>query len=305
MWSNLVISQNLSGLVLDDETSEAIPFSEVFVLDEMNMIIATTKTDKAGIFIFDTIGKGTILQVRDGAYAGFETEINGQEWVLVRLEPIKLMASPGGEGSAFPGVSIPDFPWPPPLPSTKTEIPFSVFKSCRNLGDVKDILSVALLKNGYSDNSYFLVPANDKNGFALATQLEQIDKDRVPKKDPNRWNTNILNNKYVGWEYLTATFLPNPGFFRVIVFIVTDIPFVPKNIPLDQEVAKSWLYKGSSGFPEELRDILFNRDFKIYALVYEYEQKKAGSDAVLLKPSQYNAQAHLKKSHIWNSLVKN
>lgn len=201
--------------------------------------------------------------------------------------------------------ATPLFPWPPPLPSTKTEIPASVFKSCRNLGDVNNILTAALLKNGYTDKSYFLVPAKENNGFALATQLEQIDEDRVPKKDPNRWNTSTINNKYVGWEYIEATLLPNPGFFRVIVFIVTDAPFVPEPFKVDQETAQSWLYKGSSGFPEQLGEVGFNRYFKVYALVYEYEQKKAESDAVLLKPSKYNAQAHLSKSHVWNALLEN
>lgn len=199
----------------------------------------------------------------------------------------------------------PLFPWPPPLPSTKTEIPASVFKSCGTLEDVYEILSAALQRNGYSDNSYFLVPASDKNGFALATQLEQIDLDGVPKKDPNRWNTSLMSNKYVGWEYIAATLLPNPGFFRVIVFIVTDVPFVPKPIKVDQETAQSWLYEGSSGFPEQLKEVGFNNSFKVFALVYEYEQKNAKSDAFLINPSKYNAQAHLSKSHVWDDLLEN
>jgi len=303
LFSGVSISQTLSGIVIDDKTSEVAPDSQVYVVDEMNKIIDSTKTDDDGKFTLTNVYTNALLKVRAYGYEYFETEVRGQNWMEVRLKyPETTMM---GDMVSAPGEPIPTFPWPPPIPSTKTEIPTSVFKKCRNLGDVNDILKIALVKNGYSDNSYFLVPANDKNGFALATQLEQIDKDRVSKKDPNRWNTNILSNKYVGWEYLAATLLPNPGFFRVIVFIVTDIPFVPKPIKVDQATAQSWLYMGSSGFPDQLRGVNFNRDYKVYVLVYEYEQKKAESDAVLLKPSKYNAQAHLKKAQVWNTLLEN
>lgn len=296
LCSNLLISQTLSGNVLNQETLEAIANATVLIYDSEHNLLDETVTDFDGKFELNNVTKDAVLIVEARDCEPVEIRVDGRSWIEVQITPIIVVTDPG--------TPVPEFPWPPPSPSSRIEIPSSVFSSCKNLQDVNNILTAALSKNGYSDRSYFLVPASNKNGFALATQLEQIDKRRISKKDPNRWINNIIHNKYTGWEYIAATLISKPGYFRVIVFIVTDIPFVPTNKKVDREIAEHWLYQGVIGFPKKVGMVPFNDDHKVIALIYEYEQQKAEGGAILLKPSKYNARAHLRKANIWKALVR-
>jgi hypothetical protein len=76
--------------------------------------------------------------------------------------------------------TLPDFPWPPPAPSTQTVLPNSLFqasgKPTPSLSSVGAQLVGALEQARYFEYSYYRVP----NGFALVARLERIGPDGTP-----------------------------------------------------------------------------------------------------------------------------
>lgn len=200
--------------------------------------------------------------------------------------------------------SIPKFPWPPPKPSAKMTFASSVFQQCAFIGQVDSALSYALRKNGYEDISYFRVPSRSGSGFALATQLEQIDKYASPKKPPNRWVADSRENKNTFPEVLLAALFPNPGYFRVIVFVVTDQGFKPSPQVVDKSTAMSWVDSGYGFLPVSMAKRPFTKNHTVTALIYEYELLENNEFAKLKKPSKHSPMVHLRKSKLWDALNK-
>ena len=113
------------------------------------------------------------------------------------------------------------FPWPPPLASAETTIPRNWLpaSAVTRLADVAEKIEHALGKAGYPRWSYSSVP----NGFALVSQMEQIKSDGTPSPGPARWSTDmprVINLTLL--EFIKALANAQPGYYRVIVFIVTN-----------------------------------------------------------------------------------
>ena len=200
---------------------------------------------------------------------------------------------------------IPEFkPWPPPKTSSKHVIKNKVFKNCNTLNDVNELLISALDKNGYDDKSYYSVPASSPEvyGFALATKLEQIDKNGIAKKDPNRWNANHQKNEISFSEYIKALLFSNAGYFRVIVFVVTDIGFNTPGLPPSRDVAMSWIGVGHNNLPVNIKEQTFDIRYSVTALIYEYELPENSENAYLV--NNFSGKKHLKKAKIWNALTQ-
>lgn len=207
-----------------------------------------------------------------------------------RPHPVKAAPPPAG---------LPSFPWPPPNASASEGIPNELLagsSQLQSLGDVNTRLVSALEKNGYSERNYYAVP----NGFALVTRLEQIEPDGRPKADPDRWSPNSPEFRSLG-AYLRALFTANPGYYRVIVFIVTDVPFAESDKKVSEEEAIHWLHAGLNQLPQEISGRAYTKDVASTALIYEF-QKEQGKDAQLDEPSRLGAHEHLTHSGIWSAL---
>ena len=114
------------------------------------------------------------------------------------------------------------------------------------LADVDTALSEALDATGYYEKAYFTVP----DGFALVTRLEQIEPDGRPKPLPDRWSVRLEPLKrFTLAAYLQALFSAREGQYRVIVFIVTDVPIAAKSAPASREEAEDWLSEGATCCP--------------------------------------------------------
>jgi hypothetical protein len=122
--------------------------------------------------------------------------------------------------------------WPPPRPSGMVIIPSVLLASSlgppTTLADLNQHLLKALDSAGYLSYSYFTVPS----GFALVTQLEQIQEDGTPVPGDARFSE---ERPLVSWTLIAlgrALFIAREGHFRIIVFIVSPIPFSPgENVP--------------------------------------------------------------------------
>lgn len=193
--------------------------------------------------------------------------------------------------------ALPSFPWPPPACNTRSVLPKAVFKNRKVLGDVASKLSVALDAKGYAQQSFFSVP----NGFALVTQLEQYNvKDGSVRKGNTRWLDYPAREPYSGlFDYLTSIVMPQKGYFRLFVFVVTDQPFGGTEPPVSMLEASAWLSEGFNKLPNLIAGMPFEAAYDVTALVYEFEVPESNRKPVQRCPSpRFNAKTHLQKAGI-------
>ncbi|MFN0015801.1 MAG: hypothetical protein ACKVU2_14760 [Saprospiraceae bacterium] len=203
--------------------------------------------------------------------------------------------------SSKDGTSLPAFPWPPPKCNTRSELPMSVFKNSKTLGDTERKLRWALENKGYTQHSYFSVP----NGFAMVTQLEQYNgADGAVRNDHTRWLEYPAKQDFAGiLDYLTALVVPHKGYFRLFVFVVTDQPFGGGEKRVSKEQASAWLNQGFNKLPNELAAKGYSADYDVTALVYEFEVPESNRKPVQKCPSpRFSAKIHLRKAGLSKAL---
>lgn len=196
----------------------------------------------------------------------------------------------------------PSFPWPPPEASAKEVLPPDLLEKERTprfLADVNAKLVVALEPNGYVERSYYAVP----DGFALVTRLEHINADGKPKADPARWAVgNAALSSFNIVDFLHALLGSETGYYRVIVFIVTDVPFVESDKKVTSKEATEWLSAGLNTLPASIGDLPYSKNHvSTTVLIYEFN-KDPGKDPEQKMPSRLGALQHMKNSGIWQSL---
>lgn len=199
------------------------------------------------------------------------------------------------EKTANSKLEIPVFPLPPPFPSATDEIPISFFSLCQTLGQVNDQLCYSLNKCGYLRRSYFYVP----NGFALVTQLESINADGSSKYN-ERWTTQSKkNDSFSIYNYFSDLLYAKPGFYRCIVFIITDKPYYYSDKETTNDQTIKWLNSGLNRLPEEIKKNHLNQNYTFNVLIYEFKKNETDLNLTLSTPSSHIGRKHLKKSNIY------
>ena len=193
----------------------------------------------------------------------------------------------------------PLFPWPPPRASATEVIRRELLETTHGLTLLRDVdqrITRALEQNGYYENSYYAVPG----GFALVTRMEQVESDGSPKQGPQRW---IIEpqalDRFSLTAYLAALFRATPGYYRVIVFVVTPYPFVQSGQKVTPEEANEWLSKGLNRLPEAICNIYLSEEYTCTALIYEFERSSETEEATLRYPGRIDGRTHLVKAGIW------
>ena len=132
-------------------------------------------------------------------------------------------ASPEPETPAVSG-SLPEFPWPPPAASASYVLPDRLLDGYRTLGDVTEAILAALEQNGYVERSFF---RTEPGGVALVTRLERINDDGSPSAEYERWPAGAQRQDSTRGllDFLQGLFFVDPGHYRVIVFVLQDVPF--------------------------------------------------------------------------------
>ncbi|MGO9108200.1 MAG: hypothetical protein ACLP9L_03110 [Thermoguttaceae bacterium] len=197
---------------------------------------------------------------------------------------------------------MPVFPWPPPKPSALALIPRQLLptpaeKAAPKLKHVAYQLERALDNAGYSERSYYAIP----NGFALVSRLEQFKEDGSPEKPPARFDLEVRPQvEFSLMWYLKALFTAQRGHFRLIVFAVTDVPFVSDQQRItSRDEAVRWLEAGMTKLPEQVGTKDFAPDYDLIALIYEFERPTPDHDFSLKVPSTLQGQTHLEKAGLW------
>lgn len=203
--------------------------------------------------------------------------------------------------SSAPSRPRPTFPWPPPTPSARLVVPRQVFSKSKTLGQAVSHLENALSNSGYVERSYFLVPG----GIAVVTRLEHIHRDGTPFSDPNRW---LFDDDYRQSlsiaEYLRRLFAADEGYYRIVVFVLTDEAFGAQSRSITEGEATLWLSQGLNVLPPDLVQQPLSENKDCTALIYEF-QKLHGGDPHLLIPSSLGAKQHLVASGLYPLLLGN
>jgi hypothetical protein len=203
-----------------------------------------------------------------------------------------------GSPSTTPTAALPDFPWPPPASSGSYVLPDNLLQNRRTVGEaVTDIIS-ALELNGYVERSFF---QTETGGVALVTRLERINDDGSPVVGPQRWSViaehpgstaDLIN-------FLRGLFFIDPGHYRVIVFILQDLPFSQSSRTISKEEASAWLTSGFNILPSSIAERPFTPGGHCTVLVYEFA---SDGSTVHVITSGLTGKQHLEKAGVLSRL---
>src|SRR5271156_5553993 len=102
-------------------------------------------------------------------------------------------------------------------------------------------------------------------------------------------------------DYVERLFAVDEGYYRIVVFIVTDQPFTSTNRSITSTEAGLWLADGLNTLPASLGEQPLSSVDRCTALIYEFE-KSHGESAHLLIPSPMEARQHLLASGLLREL---
>ena len=187
----------------------------------------------------------------------------------------KFTGSAGAEADG----SLNKFPWPVPEPTFNSGPKQLNSTQIKNLNDAKQFLEMQLKQETYEEASfqYYSVPG----GFAMVAPLEQIEDNGAPKSDPPRWTTTTdLKDDFSISKYLSALIFGNKGYFRVMVFMYTNLVPTFESKKSGQPIIN--LSGGKYDLPAITQMQPVNPNHKCYVLVYEFEQEKRGNMPVFV-----------------------
>ena len=195
------------------------------------------------------------------------------------------------------------FPWPPPEPSARVEIPNNFFQSDGKdpllLYDIVDKLKKSLDYAGYHEKSFHPIP----DGFVIVTRIERFNVDGSNKPQPDRWNIKYMPHKSFSIRsYLKKLLTANPGYYRIFVFIVTPHKFSPLNRHITKEEGLNWFSFGTNKIPWTIGNYPFTKDYKCLGYTYEFIKSSQESEVTLNTPGMITGMMHLEKANIWNEL---
>jgi len=198
--------------------------------------------------------------------------------------------------------ALPEFPWYPPTPTDSAELPRAYFESAQTLWDVNARLSEALNQAGYAQRtSYYRVP----NGFALVARIEFLRDDAAPQEE----RFGLIENPPAGLlGAVVGVLFPRVGYYRQVVFLVTDQPWRPERGPQPDTMtageAERLLEGGGETLPDTFQTAPFGENFKVTALIYEYvargPRERTRSSPVAAKRN--TARTHLARAGILRRL---
>ncbi len=189
--------------------------------------------------------------------------------------------------------------WPPPKPSTIAVFPVTDFKGTQTLGDIEERIRLALERGEYGSRFYYQIP----NGFALATQIEQIKTDGYSENAPLRWN--LMAKKAFGFfEYFERLVTSTDGHYRFFLFLVTNLdsdkPRTEKSFEELQFIINN---EAEDRIKPAVATIRYTNDYCVR--VYCYEFVKPEHAETLLKSTNVDpCESQLRKSKILPKLLE-
>jgi hypothetical protein len=197
--------------------------------------------------------------------------------------------------------SLPEFPWPfPPRATDQILVPRRYIQTdgvpLKTLGDVLQLLEARIVAAGYR---YPGVLGAGCNGFAIVLDVERIYEDGSRYAGADGFAGPGQHAKFTIFDVIRRLLLARPGFFRVIVLVVSDQP--PTGYSSEQSLgdlrARAALAREAA--PVTLRQVALTDSYEIRALVYEFEKPLSAESATLTKPlGRLPAHSHLAQARL-------
>ena len=134
------------------------------------------------------------------------------------------------------------------------------------------------------------------------TRLEQIESTGEPIAGPERWSLEVATGPFSLARYLEQLFFGIPGYYRVIVFIVTPRPFSQSNAQVTPDLADSWRSTGFNSLPRDVGRLGYTDDVAATVLIYEFARPTENDQPSFTNPSSLLSRVHLERSGIWSEL---
>jgi heat shock protein HslJ len=242
------------------------------------------------------------------------TFLSGSREALLVWKPAKQSGSSSIRAATVPPpfANLPDddeltpFPWPPPDPSSKYVMqPNSFFAGMKTVGVVANHIVEALDQRGYTERSFY---SAKKGRIILVTRLERINDDGKPVLGTTRWRSGYsqrarFKNGLV--DFLGGLFYAEPGYYRIIVFVIGGGAFQTSERRATEKEAQEWLSRGMSNLPKSVQRWPFDpEEDDCTALVYEFVSEDKEREAELQAPGKLPAQSHLEASGLLAALGK-
>jgi hypothetical protein len=196
---------------------------------------------------------------------------------------------------------LPEFPWPPPRASASYVLPDGLLASYRTVGEVTSAILNALEQSGYVERSFY---ETKPGGVALVTRLERINDDGTPSAAAERWPD--IGEQYRTSDslidFLQGLFYVDPGHYRVIVFVLQDMPFAQSATSVTAGEARAWLTSGANVLPAGIAARPFGgvNGGHCTALIYEFA---SDGTKVHVVDSRLTGKEHLEKAGLLTSLA--
>jgi hypothetical protein len=202
----------------------------------------------------------------------------------------------GGRGHE----QLPEFPWPPPQASASYVLPDRLLADYHTVGEVAGAILNALEQSGYVERSFFQTKAG---GVALVTRLERINDDGTPSPAAERWpNTGQYSASREGLlQFLEGLFYVDPGHYRVIVFVLQDMPFSQSATNVTAKEARAWLTSGANILPTDIAARPFGGKNGGHCTALIYEFASDGTNVRVVE-SQLTGKEHLEKAGLLATL---
>lgn len=213
--------------------------------------------------------------------------------------PAPTPTQPGASETGATRAELPNFPWPPPLPSSRVALSPARFAGDTTFGAVDERISAALRAADYAQKSYYRVPG----GFAIVARLERIRDDARPAAASERFLPPSANEDESPLAFIHNLFFAPAGYYRQVVFVVTDKSFDASAPPPTAEEAAALLSNGARALPESFQRMRMSADHRVSALIYEFE-KRGGETAAVRRPGGWNAVTHLERSGLLAQLPR-
>jgi len=192
--------------------------------------------------------------------------------------------------------AMPPFPFPPLEASAQHVLSKEYFKEGGSLANVNQKLLKAMNLCGYLEKSYYSIP----KGFAIVTRIEKIKKDVSSYPPPERWDVEQPKNQekpFGLWDYLASLFTAKKGTYRIIVFLITPIPFNQSEEKMSMRAAKRYLKGGENKLSEDVGNELWTKYYDCTALIYEFV-KPEYEKGKFVRISKYQGLTHLERSNL-------
>ncbi len=212
-------------------------------------------------------------------------------------------APPRPAKASRPAVTeLPDFPWPPPEPSARTELPHPLFSTAAqvnpSLAAVGAHLVGALEKARYFEYSFYRAPG----GFALVARLERMTSDGRPLPEEFRFLQPGSQEPFSLAVYVKQLFFAPEGFYRQIVFVASDQPFTATGARLDAKGAAQLLRGGANRLSGDYETLPLTPTHRVSVLIYEFRKGAREGDVATLTPGRLGARTHLDRAGIYPAL---